>query len=64
MSSPRIDPRQTVNDVLLKYPAAISALNAFGIDACCGGAKSLSEVAERHKIDLAALLRAIEEKAA
>ena len=64
MSSSRIDPQDTVNDILLKYPAAISALNAFGIDACCGGAKSLAEVTARHKIDLAALLRAIEEKVA
>ncbi|MGE5731336.1 MAG: DUF542 domain-containing protein [Gemmatimonas sp.] len=34
--------------------------NTFGIDSCCGGSVSLDSVAQRHGIDLDALLAALE----
>ena len=37
MTHPRIDPSLTVNEILLRYPAAVTVINAYGIDSCCGG---------------------------
>lgn len=54
-----IDAGMTVNDMLRLYPATVSVLNAFGIDACCGGAASLDEAARRDGVDLDALLNAL-----
>ena len=48
-----------VNDVLRRYPAAVGVFNAFGIDACCGGASSLAEAAQRDSADLESLLAAL-----
>ncbi len=54
-----IDAGITVNEMLRVYPATVSVLNAFGIDACCGGAASLGEAARRDGVDLDELLRAL-----
>jgi iron-sulfur cluster repair protein YtfE (RIC family) len=37
----------SVNETLQLYPAATAVFNKFGIDACCGGAASISEAAIR-----------------
>jgi regulator of cell morphogenesis and NO signaling len=42
---PTIDPGLSVNEVLRRWPGAVTALNAYGVDTCCGGAASLSEAA-------------------
>lgn len=42
----------TLNDLVLRYPAVLPVLNDFGIDSCCGGAKPLGEVIERHRLDV------------
>ncbi len=54
-----IDAGITVNEMLRVYPATVSVLNAFGIDACCGGAAALGEAARRDGVDLDELLRAL-----
>ena len=41
----------TINDLVLRYPRLLPVLNDLGIDSCCGGAKPLSEVIERHRLD-------------
>ena len=41
----------TINDLVLRYPSVLPVLNDFGIDSCCGGAKPLGEVIERHRLD-------------
>ena len=56
MTEHRIDPRMTINEILLDHPAAVSVLNGFGIDTCCGGGSSLAEAAEENGIELEALL--------
>jgi regulator of cell morphogenesis and NO signaling len=58
-SLPLIDPSLTVNDVLQRWPAAVGALNALGIDTCCGGADSLSVAAAQAGVPLADLIDAI-----
>lgn len=64
MTTPRdsltIDTAATVNEILVKHPAAVSAFNAFGIDACCGGDASLAEAARRDGADVDALIAALD----
>lgn len=52
-----------VNEAIRRYPATIAVFNAFGIDACCGGAASIEEAARRDAADVEALLAALREAA-
>jgi iron-sulfur cluster repair protein YtfE (RIC family) len=54
-----IVPEMTVNEIIAAYPNTVRIFHTTGIDACCGGALSLSTVAERHRLDLTELLRAL-----
>lgn len=58
--APRIDPAWTVNEVLRRHPATVAVFNAFGIDACCGGASPLAEAARGDGADPDALVAALE----
>jgi hypothetical protein len=58
--APRIDPAWTVNEVVRRHPATVAVFNAFGLDACCGGAHPVREAAGRHGVDLGALVAALE----
>ena len=60
MTMKALDVSTSVNDVLTQYPETVSIFNAFGIDACCGGAASLREAARRDGVDLAELLAALQ----
>ena len=55
-----IDPRATVNEVMQLHPVAVRVFNAFGVDACCGGAAPLAEAALDAGIPLDALLGALD----
>lgn len=57
------DPQWTVNELLQRHPSVIGVLNAFGVDACCGGALTLAESAERDGLDLAGILHALAQAA-
>ena len=50
----------TVNDVLHCHPTTMRAFNAFGVDACCGGAQPLREAARAAGILPDELLFAVE----
>ena len=56
----RIGADWSVNDTLLRYPAATGVFNAFGIDACCGGAATLAQAAQDADIALDTLLAALD----
>ena len=58
--TPSIDTADTVNRIIVEYPAAVSIFNAFGIDACCGGDASLEEAARRDGANVQALMEALE----
>ena len=58
--TPSIDTADTVNRIIVDYPAAVSIFNAFGIDACCGGDASLEEAARRDGANLDALIEALD----
>jgi regulator of cell morphogenesis and NO signaling len=53
---PEITPELTVNEITVRTPATLQVFQHYGIDACCGGARPLAEVAARHGHDLPALL--------
>jgi regulator of cell morphogenesis and NO signaling len=56
MSSSPIHSGLQVNEVIQQYPETVAVFNEWGIDSCCGGARPLAEVAERHGFDLEKLL--------
>jgi iron-sulfur cluster repair protein YtfE (RIC family) len=60
MTQRRIDPALTVNEILLHQPTAVSVLNTFGIDSCCGGGTPLDTVVNRHGLDITALMNALD----
>ena len=55
-----IDRSATVNETIVKHPAAVAVFNALGIDACCGGDAPIDEAARRDGVDVNALLAALE----
>ena len=57
---PRLDPHALVNDVLRDHPATVAVFNSFGIDACCGGMRTLLDAARDDGADPSALLAALE----
>ncbi len=54
-----ITPSSIVNETLRQYPETATVFNQFGIDACCGGAASISDSAIRDGADPKALLNAL-----
>lgn len=54
-----VQPASIVNETLRQYPATTAVFNQFGIDACCGGAVSISEAATRDGANPEELLDAL-----
>ena len=54
-----IDLSWSVNDAIARHPPTVAVFNAFGIDACCGGAASIEEAAVRDGADPRAILDAL-----
>ncbi|ADO45621.1 MAG: DUF542 domain-containing protein [Hydrogenobacter thermophilus] len=47
-----IDKSMTVNELLRSYPQVQALLEKYYIDYCCGGHRTLEEVAKEHGFDL------------
>jgi regulator of cell morphogenesis and NO signaling len=60
----RINPTATINSITHKYPDTIAIFADYGIDSCCGGEKTLDEVARRHGLPLAEIVARLEPIAA
>ena len=56
----RIDPDATINSITRDYPDTIAIFADYGIDSCCGGGKTLEEVARRHGLSLQDILARLE----
>lgn len=59
-----IDEGWTVNEVTARYPGAIAALEALGLDTCCGGWEALAEAAASAGVDMGAVIAAIRDATA
>ncbi len=59
LAASTIELNWTVNDTIARHPATVAVFNAFGIDACCGGAAGIDEAAIRDGADPSALLDAL-----
>ena len=46
----------TLNDIAAAVPRALEVFSRYGLDSCCGGAKPLALVCEKHGLDLEAVL--------
>ena len=55
-----MDPSWSIDRLLILRPAAAAVLNAYGVDSCCGGARSIADAARDDGIELAVLLRALD----
>jgi regulator of cell morphogenesis and NO signaling len=56
-----IDTTQSVREIVQQHPGAVAVFEAFGIDYCCGGSKSLEEACRKDAIPLEAVLAKIAE---
>jgi len=57
----QLDDRVTVRELVGHYPQTRPVFERYGIDYCCGGAKSLADAAAEHKAALPELIDALEE---
>ena len=51
---------QTVREIALEQPTSIRVFEQFGIDYCCGGRKPLAEACAASKLEVDAVLAALE----
>ena len=58
---PAINAEAKVSDIALRWPQTVTVFSQYNLDLCCGGAHSLGVAAEKHKLDLDQLLRALNE---
>jgi len=59
-----VEPSVLVRDVVFHVPGASRAMERFRLDYCCGGSKTLSAICEEARVDVAALMTALEEEKA
>ncbi|MEO7996517.1 MAG: DUF542 domain-containing protein [Gemmatimonadaceae bacterium] len=59
MAAKILDPTSSVNDALLRFPAAVTVLSARGIDTCCRGNESIATAAANSGISAEALINDI-----
>lgn len=59
MTSPALDPRVSVRELLAQYPPTLPVFQRFGIHLCCGSDASITEAAFRDGADAEALMEAL-----
>ena len=47
----------SLNQIAAQQPRALEVFDKLGLDSCCGGAKSLAVVCEKHQLSLDDVLR-------
>lgn len=57
-----VEPSVLVRDVVFHVPGASRAMERFRLDYCCGGSKTLSAICVESRVDVSALLAALEEE--
>ena len=56
----KIDPKLTVAEIARRHPEAMKVFARYRIDMCCGGQHPLEFVAQKHNIDLPAVLKELD----
>jgi len=56
LTTPTLNPQQTVAEVVVRYPQLRTRLEQLGIDYCCGGKKPLAEAVSHAGLDLDTVL--------
>lgn len=51
-----------INEVVRLHPETVRVFNDLGMDACCGGDRSIEEAAGRHGLELEAVLALLNER--
>jgi regulator of cell morphogenesis and NO signaling len=51
-----ISAEMTLNEISAAVPRALEVFDRLGLDSCCGGAKPLALVCEKHNLDLDTVL--------
>jgi len=59
MNEIHIESSWTINELLRREPLSAAALNAFGVDTCCGGGDTIDVAAAAAGISGAALIEVI-----
>ena len=59
----KISREMSINHVLKLYPQVMGVFNTFGMDSCCGGARSLRTAAGEDGADINELLKALRQTA-
>lgn len=57
-----VEPNVLVRDVVFHVPGASRAMERFRLDYCCGGSKTLTAICAESRVELSALLAALEEE--
>lgn len=55
-----MDPKLTVEEIARRFPEALKVFERHRVDLCCGGRLPLEEVARKHGLDLARILKELE----
>ncbi len=53
----------TLNDVIRKYPTTIGVFNRYNVDSCCGGARTIRDMAAQDKVDVKVFIESLREAA-
>jgi len=56
--------KQTVREIALEQPSSMRVFEHYGIDYCCGGRKPLAEACAASKVEVDAVIAALEAAAA
>lgn len=59
-----ITPEMRIREVLRKYPATVRVFHRLGLDACCGGGRTLTDAAAAHGLELETVMSELREQAA
>lgn len=55
----KITKDMVINDVIKRHPQTIAVFNAYRVDSCCGGGRSIEATASADGVDVDALVAAL-----
>jgi regulator of cell morphogenesis and NO signaling len=55
----RISPEMRINEVIGAHPDTVRVFHELGLDACCGGGKTIAEASLAHRLDLGMVLESL-----